>query len=260
MRIGFITDLSETDFRFAQQMGIQCLEFDENGEDVESLVGRVPALGEMCKRYHMELSVVGRFGRNYISSDSDIAGAEIAKTERLMRVARELGATVFVTGAGHAEQRDHKENCRRAVEVLNRFVELGRTLGLKVALYNCQWGNFAFAPPSWNQILPEVPGLGLKYDPSHAFYDGRDWLAEMRDWGGHIYHTHAKGCLFVGGQPFEDPMPGLDQLPWGNFFAMLYHHNYGGDVMIEPHAATWNGQRRLAGLRFSINHLRDYIL
>ena len=260
MRIGYITDLTEEDFRFASQIGVSVLEYNENADDVEPFLARVGEIKEWCKRYHVTLPVIGRFGRNYISDDADVARLEIANTERLMDAAADLGASVFVTGAGHAEQRDHIENCRRAVDVLGRFVELGPERGLQVALYNCHWGNFAFAPPSWKQILEELPDLGIKYDPSHSYYDGRDWLAEMRDWGQHFCHTHAKGCLSIGGQQFEDPNPGFDTLNWGAFFSMLYHHNYAGDVMIEPHSGIWTGQHRQAGLRFSTAYLRKFVL
>ncbi len=260
MRIGFITDLSEEDFRLAGQMGVSALEYNENADDVAAFLSRVDEIKDRCKRYHVGLSVIGRFGRNYISDDADVANREIAATERLMDAAAELGASVFVTGAGHTEQRDHKENCRRAVEVLGRFVAYGEPRGLKVALYNCHWGNFAFAPPSWHQILPELPRLGIKYDPSHPYYDDRDWLAEMRDWGGRFYHTHAKGCMKVGGKEFEDPNPGFDEMNWGTFFAMLYHHHYDGDVMVEPHGGRWVGDLRRVGLRVSINYLRDFVI
>lgn len=260
MRIGFITDLSEKDFRFAAQTGVSVLEYNENAADVEPFLARVGELKDRCRRYRIGLSVIGRFGRNYISDDPDLAVREIADTERLMDAAAELGASVFVTGGGHAEQREHRENCRRAVDVLGRFVDAGAERGPKVALYNCRWGNFAFAPPSWNRILTEVPNLGIKYDPSHAFYDHRDWLAEMRDWGSRFYHTHAKGALTIGGERFEDPNPGFDAIDWGAFFAVLYHHDYAGDVMIEPHSDTWLGDRRYPALRFSINHLRQFTL
>jgi len=260
MRIGFITDLSEDDFRFAAEMGVSVLEHNENADDVEPFLACQDELKDRCKRHGIALSVIGRFGRNYISDDADLARKEIADTERLINAAAELGASVFVTGGGHAEQRAHTENCRRAVDVLGRFVEAGTACGLKVALYNCHWGSFAFAPPSWNQILTELPELGLKYDPSHAYYDGRDWLAEMRDWGHRFYHTHAKGCLSIGGERLEDPNPGFDTLNWGAFFALLYHHNYAGDIMIEPHAGTWGGDRRHAGLQFSLQYLRQFLL
>ncbi len=260
MRIGYITDLTEADLRFAGQMGVPALEYNENGDDVEPFLARVRELKARCQRYRVRLSVIGRFGRNYISDDADLATREIGNTERMIDAAAELGASVFVTGAGHAEQRDHKENCRRAVDVLGRFVDVGAARGLKVALYNCHWGNFAFAPPSWQRILTELPDLGLKFDPSHVYYDGRDWLAEMRDWGGRFYHTHAKGCLSIGGERFEDPNPGFDTLDWRAFFAMLYHHDYAGDVMIEPHSGTWNGERRHAALRFSLKYLRGFVL
>jgi hypothetical protein len=72
--------------------------------------------------------------------------------------------------------------------------------------------------------------------------------------------VHAKGSLVIGGERFEDPPPGLDDTRWGPLFAVLYHHDYGGDVNIEPHAATWTGSRRHDGILLAQRHLSRYVL
>ncbi len=260
MRIGFVTDLSEDDFRFASQLGVSVLEYLEEREDVGAFTARTGEVQELCRRYRIELGVLGRFGRNTISDDASEASREITDTKELMSAAGDLGVKVFVTGAGPAEQREHRENCRRAADVLGDLVEHGQSVGVKVALHTCHRGNFAFGPPSWQRLLSDVPELGIKFDPAHPYYDGCDWREQMRDWGSRFYHVHAKGVLRIGGERLEDPNPGFDDLPWGTFFALLYHHDYDGDVMIEPHSGTWGGARRYAGLRYSVNYLRQFVL
>ena len=115
-------------------------------------------------------------------------------------------------------------------------------------------------PEAWGLTLPHLPELGIKFDPSHPLYDGEDYLAHLRDWGGRVTHFHAKGSLRIEGKPFEDPPAGLDETAWGPLFAILYHHNYDGDINIEPHSATWGGDRRYPGILLAQRHLSQFIL
>ena len=66
--------------------------------------------------------------------------------------------------------------------------------------------------------------------------------------------------MILDGQPFEDPPAGLDQIEWGTLFAILYHHGYDADINIEPHAQTWLGARRYAGILLAQRHLKRYVL
>jgi len=259
VRIGFVSSLSEEDFRFASQMGVPVLEYHDNGE-MAALSSAFSRLKELSNRYHITVDVVGRRGADHISDDPGLARCELAKSEALMRAAADLGASLFVTGAGNGENREHGLNCRRAVDLFGRLVDLGRTLGLRVALDNCPTDNFAASPSSWRQILPEVPGLGLKYSPCHAYADGRDWLSEMRDWGADFNHVQVSGCLNIGGESYDGTLPGLDRFEWGAFFGMLYERGYAGDVTIDANSPVWSGGRRHAGLRYSINYLRQFVI
>jgi len=171
-----------------------------------------------------------------------------------------IGSPVFVTGGGDEEKRSLQENCGRAIDHLGQLIEYAKPKGIKVALYNCHWTNFAVGPDSWEIIMPALPDLGIKYDPSHAIGDNRDHLVELRDWGQKVYHVHAKGSLSIGGQRFPDPNPGMDQTNWGAVFAVLYHHNYQGDVNIEQHAGRWLGDLKYPGLLFSKRFLDQFVL
>ena len=258
MRIGFITDLSEEDFKFAAENGIPCVEF-YCSDDINVLINSKDQIKRYMEEYGVEFTTIALFGRNHISQDVNEREKHHDDAKALMDIAADLGAPTFFTSAGHAEDRDLNTNCGLAVDALGSLVEYGKKIGVKVALYNCHWGNFAFAPDSWEILHKEVPDLGIKYDPSHCFYDGRDYLKEARDWGHRFYHVHAKGSLMIDGKRFEDPPAGMDQTNWGALMAVLYHHNYEGDIVIEPHAKTWLGARRHAGIRIAARHLEQFV-
>ncbi len=258
MRIGFITDLSEADFRFAADNGIPCVEY--NFSDNIDSVRRFDVVKQHMARYEIEFSTLGMFGRNYISSDKNEARRHLADAKMIVDLCQDIGAPCFVTGAGHAENRPLEENCWRALEFLAELIDYGKERGVRIALYNCHWGNFAFGPDAWTDLLPQLPELGLKYDPSHAFYDGRDYLKEMLDWGPRICHVHAKGGVMIGGKRFEDPPAGLDQIDWGPIMAILYHHQYRGDINIEPHSGVWLAENRYDGILLARRHLLQYLV
>jgi len=257
MRIGFITDLSEADFKFSAKNGIPCVEY--NFSDNIDAAKSFGAVKRHMKKYGTEFSMIGMFGRNYISSDRKEADRHMHDAKALVDLCQDIGAPCFVTGAGHAENRTLEENVERASSFFGSLLDYAKGKNVRVALYNCHWGNFAFGPDSWRMLLPRLPELGLKYDPSHTFYDGRDYLQELLDWGNRVYHMHAKGAIRIGGKRFEDPPAGLDQIDWGSIMAVMYHHKYEGDINIEPHSGVWLAERRHDGILMARRHLLQFI-
>ncbi len=258
MRVGFITDLSESDFKFAAKWKIPCVEAMFSG-DLGAL-DRFDDVKGYMDRYGVEFSMLALFGRDHISDDQEERAKNLKDAKALVDMCQEIGAPYFVTGAGEVGDRNVDENIDRAVEFFGDLVDYARDRAVKVLLYNCHWSNFAFSPESWAKILPKIPDLGLKYDPSHPFYDGRDYLREMRDWGKRIYHFHAKGGLEIAGERLEDPPAGLDQIDWGSVMAVLYHHRYDGDINIEPHAPIWRRELRYQGILLARRHLMQFIV
>lgn len=258
MRIGFICDLSEEDFRFAADTGFEVVEYNGN-VDIE-FTEKARELSGYVRQYGVQFNMIGLFGRNYISDDANERAKHLSDAMRAIDFCTEIGAPIFVTGAGDNPGRPIRESAERAIDHLGRLLEYGKSKGVRVALYNCHWTNFAVGPEAWEIIMPALPDLGIKYDPSHAF-DGKDtYLAQLRDWGHKVVHCHAKGSLLIDGQRFEDPNPGFDQTNWGAFFAMLYHHDYKGDVNIEQHAGRWLGDLKRSGLIFSKRYLGQFLL
>jgi sugar phosphate isomerase/epimerase len=258
MRIGFITDLSETDFRFAADNGFPCVEHVSFG-DVD-IVEQKEDIRRLKQTYGVDFSMLALFVQNYISDSKEIAEESFRQARALIDLCHEIEAPLMVTCPGEGEDRSLQENAARAVDAFGELIDYGRPRGVNIALYNCHVTNFAYAPAAWELILPALPDLSLKFDPSHPLYDGRDYLAELRDWGSRVAHVHAKGSLVVGGERFEDPPAGMDDTRWGPLFAVLYHHDYAGDINIEPHAATWTGKRRHDGILLARRHLSQFVV
>jgi len=65
---------------------------------------------------------------------------------------------------------------------------------LMFAFYNCHWENVVDRPSAWERVLPEFPGVGIKFDPSHPIQAGRDWKAELLAAGPYLLHTPFSLC------------------------------------------------------------------
>ena len=164
--------------------------------------------------------------------------------------------------------------------------------GMKTCLVNCiMGGNYITTPEQWKLVLDEVPGLYLKYDPSHSFVHGGDqgaYLREAFEWGDRFGYVHIKGVVQLGNsnEPqmwklrdlckqhpemeevlmkevmpqvnhYDNPPAGIDSINWRAFFGILYKHGYDGYLSIEPHSRTWQGEKGDWGVKYTIRYIRD---
>jgi len=131
---------------------------------------------------------------------------------------------------------------------------------VKISTYNCDWNNFVDNDMAWTMIHGYLPELGIKFDPSHSRYAGRDYLKEMRDWGDRFYHVHIKGSVIIDGERFDDPPAGLDQTDWKSFMAVLYAKGYDGGLSIEPHSHNWEGELGEKGIDYTVEFLKNLVI
>lgn len=89
---------------------------------------------------------------------------------------------------------------------------------------------------------------------------GRDWMEEMRLWAHRFCHVHVKGVLNVNGVHVDDPPAGLDQINWRALLALLYKAGYAGNLSIEPHSSTWQGDLGERGLDLTIRYMRSLMV
>ena len=257
MQLGFLTDGRVEDVTFAAREGFDCLELAlfgdtalfENSRDLRQ------ALGDE----DIDLPAVSLFGQNYFHEDRAEAKKLADRLQRVTDLAAELGAGLLVFGTGSTPPGEtDADRVQAAVEHFGPAIADAQARGLQVAFYNCHWENVIDRPSAWDLALPRLPGVGVKFDPSHPVQAGRDWKAELLAAGPHLRHAHAKDVLNVGGKFISDPNPGLGDIRWEEFFGILYHVGFDGAVCIEPHSPIYTGERRYAFLELSHHYLRRF--
>ena len=233
-----------------------CLNFPE---DDERILGEVDALCAAIDESGLPVSCLGRWN-HATQKDGILLPEEKERYLSLVDVAGAIGARTFVVGCNYDASATLYKNYTNAIELFGALCERAKKYDVRVAVQNCHWNNFVVSPREWEVILGELPELCLKYDPSHAYGRGADYLAELSDWGDRVAHVHVKGCVKAGSRPIDDPPAGMDDLNWGAIFAILYARGYDGDLSIEPHSKTWRGERGAAGVEFTKQYIKKYIV
>jgi sugar phosphate isomerase/epimerase len=260
MRLGIIGDWSEEGFRYVQGKGLDCVEFCYNHDQpTDKLLALVPSLNEWQEKYGVKILSMGRWGSKRINDDGTINEPVLKEDYDVIDAASAVGCPVFNCGCNYTESKNYKENCDIAAGYFAKLIEYAKGKNVKIATYNCDWGNFVYNDKAWSAIHSNMPELGIKYDVSHCINRHGDYLKEIRDWGDRFYHFHLKGTLYVDGEHYDDPPAGLDPTDWRSVMALLYIKGYDKMVSIEPHSHNWQGEKGEWGVDFTINFIRPFI-
>lgn len=261
MNLGIIGKPKEESFILAKEEGLEFLEFTiNNDEQLEELENALSNVKEYMSTYNIKIGSIGRWGTTRLTSDGDIVEHELKQNLRLIEICKELGSPVFNCGCNVAEDLSFERNCQAAIKFFKKLIEHGEARGIKIATVNCPWNNFVTHEKAWNIIHKELETLGIKYDPSHCYYGGRDYLHEIKEWGHRFYHFHLKGALIIDGERCDDPPAGMGQIKWPEVMALLYKVKYDYGLSIEPHSTTWSGELGRKGISFTVNYINPYIL
>jgi sugar phosphate isomerase/epimerase len=260
MILGIISSPETNSFDQAHEKGLEFVEFCINiGSDINDFMDKVPALQKASERTGVKVGSLGRWGSDRINAQG-IVEDELQISYRLIDAAAELDCPIFVCGVNYVEELSYYENATLAIDYFRKLIDYGAPKGVSISAYNCNWNNFVDNEMAWTIIHGHLPELGIKYDPSHSRYAGREYLIEVRDWGQRFQHVHIKGSVIIGGERFDDPPAGLDQTDWGTFMALLYGKGYKGGLSIEPHSHVWQGELGDKGVQFTIGYFRNLML
>ncbi|TVY06552.1 sugar phosphate isomerase/epimerase family protein [Paenibacillus cremeus] len=260
MNLGIIGAPTVETLKMAVDKKLDFVEFCINvNKNVDDFINRISEINYWMDLYKVKVGSVGRWGSSRIDKNG-IVEEEMEVDFQLIESASKLGSKVFVCGCNYVEDISYYENCQLAISYFSKLIDYGRQKGVQIAVYNCGWNNFVDNSMAWTIIHGYLKELGIKYDPSHSRYAGRDYLKEMRDWGDRFYHVHIKGSLIVDGERLDDPPAGLDQTDWGSFMAILYSKNYQGGLSIEPHSPIWTGELGARGIDYTVNMMKKFLL
>lgn len=260
MRLGRIQNRFKADgFDLVKEQGLEFIELCCNYEEIMKNVinGKEIIKGEIA-RTGIDVAAVGRWNHD-IQENGVIVPERLEVYLELMETAIEIGAKIFVVGCNYDKSISLFRNYENAISFFRTLIERadGR---IKVAVQNCGWNNFITSPKQWEVVLGELPELYIKYDASHAYNRGEDYLGQLSDWCHRVAYVHIKGTVHAGSKAVDDPPAGMDDLNWPSLFAILYGRGYDGDLSIEPHSKTWEGELGHAGVLFTRDYIRKFML
>jgi sugar phosphate isomerase/epimerase len=242
------------------------------------------AVRELCAARGVEISGLGYYP-NVLSPDADEAARTRQHLEQVIRAAATLGVRHVNTFIGRDWKRSVDDNWPRFLEVWRPLVGLSESCGVTLGIENCpmlfsrdEWPggkNLAVSPAIWRRMFADIPSpaFGLNYDPSHLVWQQMDYLEPLREFAGRLRHVHVKDVrvdrrrldevgILADPLAYHRPtLPGLGDIAWGAFFAVLGEIGYRGPVCVEVEDRTYEGSlaARKASLDQSLRYLRNFV-
>lgn len=237
----------------------------------------------LCDKHGVQISALGYYA-NALSDDSN--EAEVARNHfrKVIAAAPLLGLKNANGFIGANRYRPLEENFQQFTQVWPDIIKYAEDRGVKVGIENCPmlmpytWPfgvNLARTPAIWRRMFETIPSpnFGLNIDPSHLVMQLMDPVAPIREFGPRIFHAHAKDMRIdryrlndIGS--LEPPMlrstakiPGLGDVPWGQWIGALTDAGYNGPVCVEveDEAFEHSLEDRKRSLRVSRNVLQPLI-
>ena len=207
MRLGIIAQPNADSFDYAKNLGLDFLEFDCNpgpyfGKPLEEVLATIPECKEASERTAVPVGAVGRWLSPVIAKDGSIDPEEWKNVTGIMDFGEALGAKHYLASVVWVPELTYYQNITAAIKALREIVSYAEARGMQVSIVNCMMGNnYIRTPEQWKLVLPEVPGLKIKYDPSHSFVHGGEkgrYLEEAMEWGDYFGYVHIKGVIQRG--------------------------------------------------------------
>jgi sugar phosphate isomerase/epimerase len=245
---------------------------------------RAEEIRTLCAEKNVAVSGLGYYP-NVLAADAEEAARTRQHLERVIRAAPLLGVRQVNTFVGRDGRLSVDANWPRFLEVWAPLVRLAEECGVRIGIENCpmlftddEWPggkNLATSPAVWRRMFDTLPSpaFGLNFDPSHLVWQQMDYLLPLREFSGRLFHVHAKdvridrprlndvGVLATPLSYHHPKLPGLGDVNWGAFFAVLGEVGYRGPVCVEVEDRTYEHSlsARKAALRQSLHYLRNFV-
>jgi sugar phosphate isomerase/epimerase len=274
-----VPDLSlEQTLEFAAAHGFDCIEVMcwpmGNAErryagvthiDVSSLddseVKRIKAL---TKKYGVSISGLGYYP-NPLVADKKEARVYVDHIKKVIDAAKKLGVNQMNTFIGRDHTKSLADNWVLFDERWPEIIKHAESQRVRVGIENCpmyfssdEWPggkNMAINPVIWREMFSRIRSkyFGLNYDPSHLVWQMMDPAWPLLEFKDKLFHVHAKDVRIdhdklrqvgIMSTPLEyhaPKLPGLGDVDWTKFFAVLTEARYNGPVCIEVEDRAYEG-------------------
>jgi sugar phosphate isomerase/epimerase len=301
MKLGIIVPSEADQFKVAKDLGLDFVEMDMNspeywgGKPISEIRSSLPVYVKAQEDTGVELGAVGRWASKILDCSGDIIDDEWNEVKSIIDIGHELGSKYYLCSVAYVKELSYYKNITAAIKVLNKIVSYAASKGMETAIVNCIMGdNYIRTPEQWRLVLDEVPGLGIKYDPSHSFVHGGKtgaYMEEALNWGDKFKYIHIKGVIQGDGHDektewfyhrlikeypeisdelnkamehgrkvYDNPPAGIDSINRRAFFGILYKFDYDGYLSIEPHSPSWRGEKGMKGVKYTIKYIRDLMI
>lgn len=232
----------------------------------------------------LTISALGYY-QNPLCPDQAEAQVYVEHLGKVIDASAKLGVNAVNSFIGRDPAKSIDENWPRFLEIWRPLVQRAENAGVRIGIENCpmyfsgdEWPsgkNLAISPAIWRRMFADIDrdAFGLNYDPSHLVWQQMDYVKPLTEFADKLFHIHAKDAMIdkaalddVGilATPLEyhtPKLPGLGDVDWGKFFAVLGQNGYNGPVCIEvedrPYEKTLEGRK--GALRQSSRFLRQFL-
>jgi sugar phosphate isomerase/epimerase len=239
----------------------------------------------LCDKHRVSISALGYYA-NALSEDANEAQVTRNHFRKVIDAAPLLGLKNVNGFIGASRYQPLEENLKQFEHVWPDIIRHAEDRGIKIGIENCPmlmpytWPfgvNLARSPAIWRHMFEKIPSpnFGLNLDPSHLVMQLMDPVAPIHEFGPRIFHTHAKdmridrhllndvGSLVPPMSRSTAKIPGLGDVPWGQWIGALTDAGYDGPVCVEveDEAPVFHGslEGRKRSLRISRNVLQPLI-
>jgi sugar phosphate isomerase/epimerase len=238
----------------------------------------------MLDGYGLTVSSLGYYP-NPLHPEAEHRETVIGHLKKVIEAAEMLEVPVVGTFVGKDKNKTVPQNLEDYAKVWPPIVKFAKEHGVKIAIENCpmifsydEWPggvNLASTPAIWRKMWEIIPddNFGLNLDPSHLILQMIDYERVVREFAGKIFHVHAKDLhvdwegvynhgVLSQGMGWQIPrLPGLGDVDWGKFIAVLTAVHYDYVVSIEHEDRAFEGDEELVkrGFYLSRDVLKPYI-
>jgi sugar phosphate isomerase/epimerase len=238
---------------------------------------------KMLDGYGLTVSSLGYYP-NPLHPDPEHRETVIAHLKKVIEAAAMLEVPNVGTFVGKDKDKTVPQNLEDFTKIWPPIVKFAKERGVKIAIENCpmifsydEWpggNNLASTPAIWRKMWEIIPddNFGLNLDPSHLVLQMIDYERVVRDFADKIFHVHAKDLhidwegvynhgVLSQGMGWQVPrLPGLGDMDWPKFFAVLTSVGYDYVVSIEHEDRAFEGDEELVkrGFYLSRDVLKPY--
>ena len=238
----------------------------------------------LTEKYGVEISGLGYYP-NPLAADERERATAAEHLYRIIETANKLGVPQVNSFIGRDPSKSVDENWPAFLEIWPPIIDFAEKHNVRIGIENCpmfftndEWPggkNLAVSPAIWRRMFDAIPSpnFGLNYDPSHMIWMQMDCVAPMVEFANRLFHVHAKDVrmdrqklndvgILANPNDYHTPkLPGLGEVDWGRFLAVLGEVGYRGSVCVEVEDRVYEGSResRELALKQCCTFLRNFI-